>query len=147
MHCALAVTVCGLLLAAWTSVAQEEPAKGTGDVIKEKADAAVKTLRKGVGAAEEGIKGTFAHARTAAINMGLHGRVYARLHWDKALANAKIETEVSNSVVTLRGTVPDAKAKAKAVELTNDTIGVNEVIDQLTIAIPPEPKPARGTQP
>ena len=48
MHCALAVTVCGLLLAAWTSVAQEEPAKGTGDVIKEKADAAVKRDRKSV---------------------------------------------------------------------------------------------------
>jgi hypothetical protein len=31
------------------------------------------------------------------------------------------------------GSVPDARARAKAVELTRDTVGVTQVIDQLTV--------------
>ena len=66
--------------------------------------------------------------------MSLHGRVYARLHWDKGLAGTNIETEVSeHGLTTLRGTVPDSKAKAKALQLANDTVGVTQVVDALTI--------------
>ena len=39
------------------------------------------------------------------------------------------------------GARPDAKAKAKAVELAEDTVGISKVIDQLTIQPPPRTTP------
>jgi osmotically-inducible protein OsmY len=77
--------------------------------------------------------------------MGIEGRVYARLHWDKNLAGSKIELAAPKpGVIALNGTVGDAKAKAKAVELTTDTVGVTEVMDNLTI-VPTEGTPVPAT--
>jgi osmotically-inducible protein OsmY len=85
--------------------------------------------------------------------MGVEARVYGRLHWDKALYDAKIDLEArKDGVLTLRGTVPDAAARAKAVALARETVGVTEVIDQLTLGTttppttPVEPEPA-GARP
>ena len=69
--------------------------------------------------------------------MGVQSRVYSRLHWDKDLNDAKIDLEFKDGTATLRGTVKTVKAKAKAVELARDTVGVDRVVDQLTI----EPDP------
>jgi len=124
----------GLVLGTWVAGAQEP--KTTTEKIKEKASGAVQSLNKGITSAEEGLREQFHKVRTAAANMSLHGRVYTRLHWDKGLADAKIETEVTdNGVTTLRGTVPDARAKAKALQLATDTVGVTKVIDGLTIGL------------
>jgi len=66
--------------------------------------------------------------------MGIESRVYGRIHWDKALNDATIElTATEDGVITLNGTVADSKAKAKAVELTKDTVGVIKVVDQLAV--------------
>jgi hypothetical protein len=66
--------------------------------------------------------------------MDLATRVYGRLHWDKYLNTSVADLEVQNDIVTLRGTVPDAKVHTKAIELTHDTVDTNEVVDQLKIA-------------
>ena len=65
--------------------------------------------------------------------LGEHGRIYARFHWDKHLQQAKIEISVKGGVATLTGTVPTAKAKAKAIELAEDTVGIDKVIAHLTV--------------
>ncbi len=65
------------------------------------------------------------------------------MHWDKALNSSKVDIEVrEGGHITLTGVVADAKAKAKAVELTRDTVGVTQVVDQLTITPPPTTTPA-----
>jgi osmotically-inducible protein OsmY len=130
--------IVGLLLVAWTSAAQEP--KSTTDVLKEKASSAVKAVKKGVVSAEEAIKEKYAQAKVAVHNMELQHRVYARLHWDKALNGSKFEVSVAEGgIATLSGTVADAKAKAKAEELASDTVGVTQVVDQLTVSASASP--------
>jgi hyperosmotically inducible protein len=109
---------------------QEGPAKKAG----EKIDEAGRAVERGLQRAGESIREAFARTREAVHAMGVEARVYGRLHWDKALADCNIELDVRDGVATLRGTVPDAAAKTKAVELTRDTVGVTRVVDQLTIS-------------
>jgi hyperosmotically inducible periplasmic protein len=130
-HWGQSASVLGLVMLACTAAGQE-PA-GTGAQLKEKAQEAVKAVKKGVNAAEEGIRQEYDRARAGIHSMGVASRVYGRLHWDKALHDSKIDLTVQNDgSVTLTGTVADSKAKAKAVELTVDTVGVVRVIDLLT---------------
>lgn len=112
----------------------QEPGKTTTEKIKERVSGAVDSVKKGVVNAEEAIKEQFSRAKSAVVNMGIEARVYSRLHWDKSLAAAKIDlTAPKEGVITLTGTVTDAKAKAKAVELTRDTVGVVQVNDELIV--------------
>ena len=41
--------------------------------------------------------------------------------------------KAEGGTVTVRGTLPDDAAKAKAIDLIKDTVGVTRVIDQLTV--------------
>jgi osmotically-inducible protein OsmY len=76
----------------------------------------------------------FEEARNTVNRLSIEGRVYARLHWDKALQDASISVEAGkDGAATLRGTVPSESAKAKAEQLTNDTIGVERVANELQI--------------
>ena len=77
--------------------------------------------------------------------MGVASRVYGRLHWDKALETSTLDLEVNNGVATLRGEVPERKAKARAVELARETVGITQVIDQLAIQPPSQTAPATST--
>ena len=133
-----------LTLAAGTLPAQDEPAKGNRDSVGGKLDNAVQSIKRGAREAGETIQQQFERAKTSIHNMGVSGRVYGRLHWDKDLEGANIHLDVqANGVTTLTGTVPDAKAKGKALTLTQDTIGVTKVIDQTTIQ--PASSSAPGT--
>jgi hyperosmotically inducible periplasmic protein len=134
----------GLVLSAGLTAAQEP--KSTTERLKETANSAVQSLKKGVASAEESLREQYHKARIAAQNLNVHARVYARLRWDKGLVGAKIETEVlEDGLTTLRGTVPDAKAKAKALLLASDTVGVTQVVDHLTIQPASETEPAGTT--
>jgi osmotically-inducible protein OsmY len=74
--------------------------------------------------------------------LGMQGRVYARLRWDKALADQTIDIQVQKKdVVVLTGVVPDDTARDKAVQLAQDTIGVREVVNQLRVKPRPELEP------
>ena len=103
------------------------------------------SIKKGAASAGDAIKERYARTKDAVVAMGIEGRVYSRLHWDKALTGSKIElTSPKSGVITLTGTVGDDKAKAKAVELAQDTVGVNSVVDNLVVqtttvrsAVPP----------
>jgi osmotically-inducible protein OsmY len=122
-----------LLLAAGWASAQDAP-KTTTEVLKEKASSAVSSVKKGVGSATDAIKNKYNAAKDHVKAMEIEARVYARLHWDKALAGHKVELSAPRAgSIVLTGTVADAKAKSKAVELTSDTVGVTEVVDHLTI--------------
>lgn len=132
----IAIGMVGAALATWagTSWAQpresDRPRGGTGERIGERLDNALRD-------ASDALRDRFTQARTSVNNMGIEARVYGRLHWDKALQEAMIELEVrEGGVTTLRGAVRDAAAKAKAIELASDTVGVTRVVDQLSISPP-----------
>jgi osmotically-inducible protein OsmY len=73
-------------------------------------------------------------AKRSLDQLGLQGRVYARLHWDKDLSTASLDLEIQDAdVVVLKGTVPSAAAKEKAELLTRDTLGVRDVVNRLMV--------------
>jgi len=71
-------------------------------------------------------------------NMGVQGRVYSRLKWDKQLADSRIDVDVKEGgIVLLQGRVPSEAAKEQAVLLTEQTVGVKRVVQELAIQRPP----------
>jgi hypothetical protein len=107
-------------------------------------------IEEGAGRLAEEVREAWAKARRQVDELGVQGRVYGRLRWDKALADDPINVEVEKkstddeSTVILTGRVPDESARKKALELAQDTVGVREVIDRLQIA--PRP-PTQGQTP
>jgi hypothetical protein len=80
------------------------------------------------------VQEAWAEVRKTVDKLGVQGRVYGRLRWDKALADEPIEVDVEGKdVVALTGRVPDEAARQKAVQLARDTVGVREVLDRLRI--------------
>jgi len=80
------------------------------------------------------LREAWAEARKSVEKMGVQGRVYGRLHWDKGLEGAKVEIAVRDGqVVVLSGSVATAAARQKAEELARDTIGVGSVLNDLTV--------------
>ncbi len=121
-----------VLTAGWASRAQE--AQTTTEKIKEKVGDAVTSIKKGANTAEEKLKEGYEKVKGTVVGLSIEGRVYARLHWEKALVGSHIELHAPRAgAIELTGTVADAKARAKAVELTTDTVGVTEVIDHLNV--------------
>lgn len=126
----------GLSLILATGSAAQSQKQDTGKKVGQQLDELGRTIKKGLKDAGESIREQFTRARASVHDMNVTARVYSRLHWDKCLSTSNLDLEVKKDVVTLRGAVPDAKAKLKAVELARDTVGINDVVDQLTIAAP-----------
>jgi hyperosmotically inducible periplasmic protein len=125
--------------------------QGAGQRAGSKLDEAGQSIKQGLRDAGDAIRNQFAKARDSVHGMGVQSRVYGRLHWDKALNSSVLEVEFNNGVVTVRGSVPSLKAKLKAVDLAQDTVGVVKVIAQLAIQPPPretsETAPATAPRP
>ncbi len=97
---------------------------------------------------KNGIQSAFARSQNAVHNQDIMSRVYSRIHWDKTLVGSNLELEVlDGGTAVVRGAVPDAAARQRAVLLTRATVGVTQVVDQLTVAPPVRviPAPAPGT--
>lgn len=94
-------------------------------------------------AIKNGVQGAYAKTQMRINTMEVLDRVYSRLHWERTLTTSALDLEVQpGGMTTLRGAVPNARAKAKAVELARDTVGVTRVVDQLTVAAPTATPPA-----
>ncbi len=94
-------------------------------------------------AIKDGVQSASARVRTRVSTMEVLDRVTSRLHWEKRLATAVIDVEVQPGGITvLRGTVPDARAKLKAVDLARDTVGVTQVVSELSVTTPEPTAPA-----
>jgi hyperosmotically inducible periplasmic protein len=108
-----------------------------------------RAVKRGFQTAGQAVSGSFQKTRTTVHNMEVVSRVYSRLHWDKALTSSSMEIEVqAGGVAILTGLVPTEEARTKALALTSETVGVNRVVDQLTVAAPGTPAPVvPGTPP
>ncbi len=101
-----------------------------------------RAVKRGFQTAGQAVSGGFQKTRTSVHNMEVVSRVYSRLHWDKALTTSAMEIEVqAGGIAILTGIVPDEAAKAKALALTSETVGVIQVVDQLTVGGPNRPAP------
>jgi osmotically-inducible protein OsmY len=59
--------------------------------------------------------------------------VRERLASDRRLAGFEFKVSAEGSVVTLRGLAPNAGAKRLAVEVAENTVGVEKVVDELAV--------------
>ena len=125
----------------------DAPRQGVGERIGESIDKAAGAVRKGVRDASAEIRDQFAKTKSSVQAMGVQARVYSRLHWDKSLNafDADLTVEVGrDGVATLKGSLPDAKAKARAVVLAGETLGVTKVLDE-TVVRPSSAADAAGS--
>ena len=122
-------------VAFWAAVGGgSSPAQEAGKRIGERLDGVGREIKGGLDRAGQGVKEQFASAKASVQNMGVESRVYSRIHWDKALADATIELAATqDGVITLDGTVATARAKVRAAELAQDTVGVTKVVDRLAV--------------
>lgn len=70
----------------------------------------------------------------------IHTKIVAQLIGDSQTPERKINVDVVNNEVTLRGTVDTAEAKAAAERIAKETSGVKKVTNQLKVT--PAAKPA-----
>lgn len=123
--CLVALSVC--LLSGATALpahAQQGFGERLGQQLDEGLDRLSSEVREG-----------WASLRKTVDRMGIQGRVYSRLRWDKQVATSRIDVDVQDDdTVVLRGQLTDDAAKRKAVELAKTTVGVERVVDELTVA-------------
>lgn len=88
----------------------------------------------------DGAHGKLAHSvdavRASWNDVALDARVAARLRWDKDLAGTSIQVRTLGNKVELTGAVTTLDQRQRAIHLARATVGVEDVIDGLTI---PEP--------
>jgi len=129
----IAAAITLALGAAWWGGVGRAQQEGAGEKAGEKIDEVGRKLKKGLDKAEDAVREGFHKTRDSVQSMGVAARIYGRLHWDKALNSTTLHVKVEEGVATLTGAVPSAEAKAKAVTLAADTVGVTKVVDELTI--------------
>jgi osmotically-inducible protein OsmY len=118
-----ALTLIVALALAPTAWAQEGAAERVGKSL----DKAAKSIRRGVENAVDTVM-------SGVEQKELQTRTYYRIHWDRALNKAVLNLTVrEDGAVVLRGSVADAAAKRRAVELARSTVGVTSVIDELVV--------------
>jgi osmotically-inducible protein OsmY len=126
---------------------QDPPPEGAAARAGEKLDEVGRAIRRGLENAEDTVRDSlnktgdsvregFAKTRDTVQGMGLIPRVYGRLHWEKALHTSTFYVKAEGGTVTIRGQVPDEAAKAKAIALVRDTVGVTRVIAEIGVAAP-----------
>ena len=140
----LAAGTLALMMAAWG-----QPAPAQQGPVTQGLNDAGRAVKRGFQSAGQAVSGGFQKTRTSVHNMEVVSRIYSRLHWDKVLTSSSMEIEVqAGGIAYLTGVVPSEDAKAKALTLTAETVGVVRVVDQLTVAAVHAPAPVvPGTPP
>lgn len=90
-------------------------------------------LDEGINRLGEEIQESWESLKKTVDQMGVQGRVYSRLRWDKQFTGTKFDVDVENDTVTLRGIVASNEAKQKAMQIASNTIGVFRVQNELTV--------------
>jgi osmotically-inducible protein OsmY len=100
----------------------KESARDTKEAAKESARDASRETREVTGTAGEAVSDGWITTKVKSSFVGVD-----------ALDGSDIDVDTNDHVVTLRGTVPSAAARAKAVSLAKQVDGVKSVKDELTI--------------
>jgi hyperosmotically inducible periplasmic protein len=73
----------------------------------------------------------------------IHTKIVAKLIANSTTPERKINVDVVQNVVTLRGTVDTAEERSAAEKTAKDTDGVTKVVNQLKVAPPPKASPKK----
>ena len=73
----------------------------------------------------------------------IHTKIVAKLIGDADTPERKINVDVVDGAVTLRGTVDTTEARSEAERIAKETDGVKKVTNQLKVAPPAKPTPAK----
>ncbi len=104
--------------------------EGLGERIGEKIDKGLKKL-------STELRQEWSEIRQSVERMGVQGRVYSRLRWDKAIDVSTLDIQMQDKeTVVLNGTVSSTTQQRKAVQLAQDTVGVGKVIDKTVMSKP-----------
>jgi hypothetical protein len=151
IHTVAGMTLVAVSVGLWGAVSQAQqdppPPSGVAAQAGEKLDEVGRAIRRGIIDAEDAVRDGlsktgetvregFAKTRDSVQGMGLIPRVYGRLHWDKALYSSNLFVKAEGGTVTIRGLVPDEAAKARAIALVKDTVGVSRVVVELSTIAP-----------
>jgi osmotically-inducible protein OsmY len=128
----VAVTSLAVGMAMWAGISRAQQ-EGVAEKAGEKLDEVGRKIKQGFEKAEGAVREGFHKTRETVHGMGVMSRVYGRLHWDKALHSSSLTIKVEDGAVVLGGTVPNAAARIKAVNLAADTVGVTRVVDELSV--------------
>jgi hyperosmotically inducible periplasmic protein len=135
------LVACSALAACLVGALKAFGQEGTGEKIGEKVDRAVGQIREEARQLAEDVREGVEQMRVRVERMGVAARVYARIHWDKALTGATVSINVEkDGVANLTGTVATPQAKAKAETLALDTVGVERVVNNLQVVPPAAPE-------
>ena len=69
----------------------------------------------------------------------LQAKVEDRLRYDNALGDVKLEVVVNDKEIELKGAVKTDSQRRRAIELTENTIGVVRVVDTINVREPDAP--------
>lgn len=110
---------------------KKEPAVANG----ERGDTPVAEARPDADASGSGAMapGGLQEARTAVSDAAIVAELNAKIAQDKELEATRIDVEVSNGAVVLKGTAPTDAAVLRAVALAQGTGGVTSVTSELKI--------------
>ena len=73
------------------------------------------------------------HQGLPEMNASLQDRVQRRLRWDRALEGTAMEVKASGEEVEIKGTVKTPEQRRRAVDLVENTVGVERVLDSLKV--------------
>jgi hyperosmotically inducible periplasmic protein len=119
----LSAALLAVVAIAPASQAAQGPLQRAGQAL----DNAGKNIRRGV---ENGV----ARGQITAQERELLSRVSQRIQWDKQLVSSTLQLVVqADGTVNVRGSVIDEAAKARAVDLVENTVGVTRVVDELAV--------------
>jgi osmotically-inducible protein OsmY len=123
--------------------AAEKTKEGTGKAIdktREGADKAIDKSKAGIDKSKEGVATGADKSASGVRKAGSEladafvlASVKTRLFGEAVLKGSDINVDSDKHVVTLKGTVPNEAAHARALEIAQKTDGVDRVVDRLTI--------------
>ena len=130
------------ITAVCASLAPFARAQGVLEQVGQGLDNAGRNIRRSV---ENGV----ARGQITAQENEVLARVSERIKWDKRLSKSTIRLAVSaDRSIVLSGSVISESAKATAVEITENTVGVTSVVDEIAVVkevrvIKPKVEPKR----
>ena len=100
---------------------------------KKGVDKAIDKTKEGAGTAWDKSKEGASKAGEAITDTYIKTRVHSKFLDEDLLKGSDITVDVNEHVVTLKGTVPTAAGRARAIEEAKKVEGVHQVIDRMTI--------------
>jgi hyperosmotically inducible periplasmic protein len=112
----------------------EDKTKEGAEKTKEGTEKAYDKTKEGAEKVGEKTKEGLSKTGEAITDTWITGHVKERFMGEDVLKGSDIDVDTDNHVVTLKGTVATAAARARAMQLAKTTQGVKKVVDRLVIA-------------